>query len=91
MTLALSDSAWLSLTLFDSLSPDLLKKSLLGSQGPCSARSVATALHHFNQHWRAAISCVQTIGVSQICVDRKQVVFDFKFFLYLRQILVEFL
>ena len=30
-----------------SLSPDLLTKPLLGSQGPCSAQSGATALQHF--------------------------------------------
>ena len=29
----------------------LLTKPLLGSQGPCSARSVATALQHFIQPW----------------------------------------
>ena len=47
LTLALSGSLWLSQAL--SGSPNLLTKPLLGSQGPCSARSVATALQHFNQ------------------------------------------
>ena len=51
LSLALSDSLWLSLAL--SLSPDLLTKPLLGSQGPCSARSIATALQHFIQLCRA--------------------------------------
>ena len=57
LSLALFGSLWLSLTLSGalwlslarSLSPDLLTKPLLGSQGPCSARSVATALQNFNQ------------------------------------------
>ena len=55
LSLALSDSLWHSLTLSGalwlslarSLSPDLLTKPLLGSQGPCSAQSVVPALQHF--------------------------------------------
>ena len=33
-------------------SPNLLTKPLFGSQGPCSALSVATAQQHFYQPWR---------------------------------------
>ena len=51
---ALSASLWLSQAL--SGSPNLLTKPLLGSQGPCSARSVATALQHFNQPCQGEIS-----------------------------------
>ena len=55
LSLALFGSLWLSLTLSGalwlslarSLSPDLLTKPLLGSQGPCSAQSVVPALQHF--------------------------------------------
>ena len=47
LNLALSGSLWLSQAL--SGSPNLLTKPLLGSQGPCSARSSATALQHFLQ------------------------------------------
>ena len=43
----LSGSLWLSLALYGS--PNLLTKSLLGSEGPCSARSSATALFDFLQ------------------------------------------
>ena len=57
LSLALSGSLWLSQAFSGSLrlslalycSPNLLTKPLLGSQGPCSARSVATALQHFIQ------------------------------------------
>ena len=44
---ALCGSHWLPLANYCSLIS--LIQSLLGSQGPCSARSVATALQHFNQ------------------------------------------
>ena len=55
LSLALFGSLWLSLTLSGALwlslaralSPDLLSKPLLGSQGPCSAQSVVPALQHF--------------------------------------------
>ena len=47
LSLALSGSLWLSQALFGS--PNLLTKPLLGSQGPFSARSSATALQHFLQ------------------------------------------
>ena len=47
--LALSGSLWLAQALYGS--PNLLTKPLLGSQGPCSARSSATALQHFLQPW----------------------------------------
>ena len=58
LTLALSGSLWLSQAL--SGSPNLLTKPLLGSQGPCSTRSVATALQHFNQTWLKPITFFQT-------------------------------
>ena len=57
LPLALSNSLWLCLALsdfvwiFGSLSPDMLIETLLGSQGPCSARSVATVLQHLSQLW----------------------------------------
>ena len=50
---SLSGFLWLSQAL--SGSPNLLTKPLLGSQGPCSARSVATALQHFNQPCSCAL------------------------------------
>ena len=46
---SLSSSLRLSMALYCSL--NLLTKRLLGSQDPCSARSVGTALQHFNQPW----------------------------------------
>ena len=46
---ALFGSLWLSQALYCYL--NLLTKPLLGSQGPCSARSVATVLQHFIQPW----------------------------------------
>ena len=63
LSLALSGSLWISracfLALFGSLllsqalycSPNLLTKSSLGSQGHCSARSSAGALHDFLLVW----------------------------------------
>ena len=58
LSLAHSGSLWLPqasgslrLSLALSGSPNLLTKPLLGSQGPCLARSIATALQHFNQPW----------------------------------------
>ena len=63
LSLALSGSLWISracfLALFGSLllsqalycSPNLLSKSSLGSQGHCSARSSAAALHDFMLVW----------------------------------------
>ena len=53
--MAPSGSLWLSQAL--SGSPNLLTKPLLGSQGPCSARSVASALQHFNQPCLVAVNC----------------------------------
>ena len=55
LSLALSGPIWLSLAPSCSLllsqalycSPNLLTKSSLGSQSPCSARSSAAALHDF--------------------------------------------
>ena len=55
LTLALSRSLWLSQAL--SGSSNLLTKPLLGSQGPCLACSVATALQHFLQPWFSLSSC----------------------------------
>ena len=57
LSLALSGSLWLSQAFSGSLrlslalycSPNLLTKPLLGSQGPCSALSVATAIQRFSQ------------------------------------------
>ena len=48
LSLAPSGSLWLSQALSGTLR---LTKPLLGSQGPCSARSVATVLQHFIQPW----------------------------------------
>ena len=65
-TLALSGSLWLAVRLSQALSgsPNLLTKPLLGSQGPCLSRSVATALQHFNQP-----CCLQNLRLFSISVD----------------------
>ena len=51
LRLSLAPSGYLSLSLAVYCSPNMLIKSLLGSQGPCSARSSATALFDFLQVW----------------------------------------
>ena len=61
---SLSGSLRLSLALY--CSPNLLTKSLPGSQGPCSARSSATALHDFLKVW-CAVCSVQGAACSSVC------------------------